>query len=81
MILFYLQPLSPTEAAARAKESAKEIISVKILIDKNSLKKLTGKLFQTIGNLDYAARSKSSPDAGKYYSWIESQKRSQTIYY
>lgn len=98
---FYLQPLSPTEAAARAKESAKEIINVKSLIDKKawpyvqndlrlrasylrydlntvisakpkeekqSLKELTGKLFQTIDNLDYAARSKSSPDAEKYYS-------------
>ncbi|KAG7542017.1 Oxygen-evolving enhancer protein 3 [Arabidopsis thaliana x Arabidopsis arenosa] len=32
---FYIQPLlSPTEAAARAKEYAKEIISVKSLIDK-----------------------------------------------
>ncbi|CAA7046973.1 unnamed protein product [Microthlaspi erraticum] len=98
---FYLQPLSPTEAAARAKESAKEIINVKSLIDKKawpyvqndlrlrasylrydlntvisakpkgekqSLKELTGKLFETIDNLDYAARSKSSTDAEKYYS-------------
>uniref|UniRef100_A0A1J3J026 16 kDa subunit of oxygen evolving system of photosystem II n=3 Tax=Noccaea caerulescens TaxID=107243 RepID=A0A1J3J026_NOCCA len=98
---FYLQPLSPTEAAARAKESAKEIINVKSLIDKKawpyvqndlrlrasylrydlntvisakpkeekqSLKELTGKLFETIDNLDYAAKSKSSPDAEKYYS-------------
>uniref|UniRef100_A0A0D9WZZ8 Uncharacterized protein n=1 Tax=Leersia perrieri TaxID=77586 RepID=A0A0D9WZZ8_9ORYZ len=31
---FYLQPLSPTEAAARAKESAKDIINLKPLIDK-----------------------------------------------
>ncbi|XP_006288420.2 oxygen-evolving enhancer protein 3-2, chloroplastic [Capsella rubella] len=98
---FYLQPLSPTEAAARAKESAKEIINVKSLIDKKAwpyvqndlrlrasylrydintvisakpkgekqnLKELTGKLFQTIDNLDHAAKSKSSPDAEKYYS-------------
>ncbi|KFK32219.1 hypothetical protein AALP_AA6G213300 [Arabis alpina] len=98
---FYLQPLSPIEAAARAKESAKEIINVKSLIDKKawpyvqndlrlrasylrydlntvisskpkeekqSLKELTGKLFETIDNLDYAARSKSSSDAEKYYS-------------
>lgn len=83
---FYLQPLSPTEAAARAKESAKEIINVKTLIDKKawpyvqndlrlrasylrydlntvisakpkeekqSLKELTGKLFQTIDNVSY----------------------------
>lgn len=83
---FYLQPLSPTEAAARAKESAKEIINVKSLIDKKawpyvqndlrlrasylrydlntvisakpkeekqSLKELTGKLFQTIDNVSY----------------------------
>ncbi|PIA58466.1 hypothetical protein AQUCO_00500420v1 [Aquilegia coerulea] len=33
---FYLQPLPPTEAAARAKESAKEILSVKELIDKKA---------------------------------------------
>ncbi|CAH2079736.1 unnamed protein product, partial [Thlaspi arvense] len=75
---FYVQPLSPTEAAARAK----------------NLKELTIKLFQTIDNisffffrvmfspdflidlrllvlvwkLDVAARSKSSLDAKKYYS-------------
>ncbi|KAK9706569.1 hypothetical protein RND81_07G135700 [Saponaria officinalis] len=33
---FYLQPLSPTDAAARAKESAKEIVNVKSLIDKKA---------------------------------------------
>ncbi|KAK9068911.1 hypothetical protein SSX86_013027 [Deinandra increscens subsp. villosa] len=33
---FFLQPLSPTEAAARAKESAKEIVSVKEFIDKKA---------------------------------------------
>ncbi|CAA7054633.1 unnamed protein product [Microthlaspi erraticum] len=98
---FYLQPLPPTEAAARAKESAKEIINVKSLIDKKawpyvqndlrlrasylrydlntiisskskdekkSLKELTGKLFDTINNLDYAAKKKSSADAEKYYA-------------
>lgn len=31
---FYLQPLSPAEAAARAKESAKDIVNLKELIDK-----------------------------------------------
>uniref|UniRef100_A0A1J3D071 16 kDa subunit of oxygen evolving system of photosystem II n=1 Tax=Noccaea caerulescens TaxID=107243 RepID=A0A1J3D071_NOCCA len=98
---FYLQPLPPAEAAARAKESAKEIINVKSLIDKKawpyvqndlrlrasylrydlntiisskskdekkSLKELTGKLFDTINNLDYAAKKKSSADAEKYYA-------------
>ncbi|KAG8385693.1 hypothetical protein BUALT_Bualt03G0071600 [Buddleja alternifolia] len=98
---FYLQPLTPTEAAARAKESAKEIVAVKALIDKKawpyvqndlrskaeylrydlntvisakpkeekqSLKDLTGKLFQTINNLDYAAKIKSTPQAEKYYA-------------
>ncbi|KAL8130195.1 hypothetical protein V2J09_019350 [Rumex salicifolius] len=98
---FYLQPLTPVAAAARAKESAKEIVSVKSLIDKKawpyvqndlrlrasylrydlntviaakpkeekkSLKELTGKLFQEIDNLDYAARMKSSPEAEKYYA-------------
>jgi len=33
---FYLQPLPPTEAAARAKESAKDIINVKPLIDRKA---------------------------------------------
>ena len=33
---FYLQPLPPTEAVARAKESAKEIVNVKSLIDKKA---------------------------------------------
>ncbi|CAO2842818.1 unnamed protein product [Amaranthus hypochondriacus] len=33
---FYLQPLSPTEAAQRAKDSAKEILNVKSLIDKKA---------------------------------------------
>ncbi|KAI4368207.1 hypothetical protein MLD38_016791 [Melastoma candidum] len=98
---FYLQPLSPAEAAQRAKESAKDIINVKPLIDKKawpyvqndlrlkagylrydlktvidakpkdekkSLKELTGKLFETINKLDYAAKTKSTPEAEKYYS-------------
>ncbi|KAL3624968.1 Oxygen-evolving enhancer protein 3-2, chloroplastic [Castilleja foliolosa] len=97
---FFLQPLTPVEAAARAKESAKEIVNVKSFIDKKawpyvqndlrltaqylrydlntvisakpkeekqSLKDLTGKLFQTISNLDHAAKMKSSPEAEKYY--------------
>lgn len=33
---FFLQPLTPSEAAARAKESAKDIISVKDLIAKKA---------------------------------------------
>jgi len=98
---FYLQPLTPVEAAKRAKESAKEIVSVKEFIDKKAwpyvqndlraragylrfdlntvisskpkeekqiLKDLTGKLFQDIDNLDYAARMKSPTDAAKYYA-------------
>lgn len=98
---FYLQPLKPSEAAARAKESAKEILNVKELIDKKAwpyvqndlrlrasylrydlntvisampkdqkmpLKTLTNKLFETINNLDYAAREKSQPKAEKYYA-------------
>uniref|UniRef100_A0A0F7GZZ2 16 kDa subunit of oxygen evolving system of photosystem II n=1 Tax=Pelargonium nanum TaxID=59882 RepID=A0A0F7GZZ2_9ROSI len=98
---FFLQPLTPAEAAQRAKESAKEIVSVKSFIDKKawpyvqndlrlraeylrydlntviaakskeekkSLKELTGKLFQTINNLDYAAKIKSSSEAEKYYA-------------
>ncbi|XP_028777963.1 oxygen-evolving enhancer protein 3-2, chloroplastic-like [Neltuma alba] len=98
---FFLQPLGPSEAALRAKESAKEILNVKGLIDKKawpyvqndlrlraeylrydlntvisakpkdqkkSLKELTGKLFQTISNLDHAAKIKSTPEAEKYYA-------------
>ncbi|GAV71257.1 PsbQ domain-containing protein [Cephalotus follicularis] len=98
---FFIQPLAPSEAAARAKESAKEIVGVKSLIDKKawpyvqndlrlrasylrydlntviaakpkdekkSLKELTGKLFQTISNLDHAAKIKSTPEAEKYYT-------------
>ncbi|XP_074272085.1 oxygen-evolving enhancer protein 3, chloroplastic-like [Silene latifolia] len=98
---FYLQPLSPTEAAERAKESAKEIINVKALIDKKAwpyvqndlrlkssylrydlktvisakpkdekkaLQALDQKLFDTISNLDHAAKIKSSSEAEKYYA-------------
>ncbi|KAI3437331.1 uncharacterized protein J3R85_005464 [Psidium guajava] len=98
---FFLQPLTPAQAAARAKESAKEIVNVKSFIDKKawpyvqndlrlraeylrydlntviaakpkeekkSLKELTGKLFQTISNLDHAAKIKSTPEAEKYYA-------------
>ncbi|MCL8600426.1 photosystem II protein PsbQ [Proteus mirabilis] len=98
---FFLQALPPTEAAARVKDSAKDIVSVKALIDKKAwpyvqndlrskaeylrfdlktvtsafpkeqksdFKELTSKLFQTINNLDYAAKKKSTPDAEKYYA-------------
>ncbi|GKV19225.1 hypothetical protein SLEP1_g29513 [Rubroshorea leprosula] len=98
---FFLQPLSPTQAAVRAKESAKDILGVKSLIDKKAwpyvqndlrlkaeylrydlntviagkpkeekknLKELTGKLYQTISNLDHAAKIKSSLEAEKYYA-------------
>ncbi|KAF8391462.1 hypothetical protein HHK36_023767 [Tetracentron sinense] len=98
---FFIQALSPVEAAKRAKESAKDIYSVKELIDKKAwpyvqndlrlkagylrfdlntvisakskeekkpLKELTGKLFQTIDNLDHAAKVKSTPEAEKYYA-------------
>ncbi|KAK0579675.1 hypothetical protein LWI29_029684 [Acer saccharum] len=98
---FFLQPLTPTQAAQRAKESAKDILNVKQLIDKKAwpyvqndlrlkasylrydlntvisakpkdqkqnLKELTGKLFQTISDLDHAAKIKSTPEAEKYYA-------------
>ncbi|XP_047308716.1 oxygen-evolving enhancer protein 3-1, chloroplastic-like [Impatiens glandulifera] len=98
---FFLQSLPPAAAAARAKESAKDILNVKGLIDKKawpyvqndlrlkaeylrfdlntviaakpkdekqSLKQLTGKLFQDISNLDHAAKIKSTPEAEKYYA-------------
>ncbi|XP_051134034.1 oxygen-evolving enhancer protein 3-1, chloroplastic-like [Andrographis paniculata] len=44
------------------------VISSKSKDDKKSLKALTDKLFQTISDLDHAAKIKSSPDAEKYYS-------------
>ena len=83
---FFLQPLTPTQAAQRAKESAKDILNVKQLIDKKAwpyvqndlrlkasylrydlntvisakpkdqkqnLKELTGKLFQTISDVSF----------------------------
>ncbi|KAH9611190.1 hypothetical protein KSS87_011373 [Heliosperma pusillum] len=98
---FYLQPLGPTEAAERVKDSAKEIINVKALIDKKAwpyvqndlrlkssylrydlktvisakpkdekktLQELDKKLFDTISNLDHAAKIKSSSEAEKYYA-------------
>uniref|UniRef100_A0A6N2KZ51 16 kDa subunit of oxygen evolving system of photosystem II n=1 Tax=Salix viminalis TaxID=40686 RepID=A0A6N2KZ51_SALVM len=98
---FFLQPLPPSEAAVRAKESAQDILGVKTLIDqkawpyvqndlrlkagylrfdlntvisakskdeKKFLKELTGKLFDTIDNLDHAAKIKSTPEAEKYYA-------------
>uniref|UniRef100_A0A0F7CZ89 16 kDa subunit of oxygen evolving system of photosystem II n=1 Tax=California macrophylla TaxID=337344 RepID=A0A0F7CZ89_9ROSI len=98
---FYLQPLTPEQAAQRAKVSAQEIVGVKSLVEKKawpyvqndlrlrasylrydlntviaakpkeekkSLKELSGKLFETINNLDYAAKVKSSSQAEKYYA-------------
>ncbi|CDO99700.1 unnamed protein product [Coffea canephora] len=98
---FFIQALPPAGAAARAKDSAKDIINVKGLIDKKAwpyvqndlrlkaellrydlntvisakpkdekkqLKDLTGKLFQTISDLDHAAKIKSTPEAEKYYA-------------
>lgn len=83
---FYLQPLDPAQAAVRAKESAKDIVGVKPLIDKKAwpyvqndlrlraeylrydlntviaakpkeekqtLKELTGKLFQSISDVSF----------------------------
>uniref|UniRef100_A0A0F7GZX6 Photosystem II subunit Q-2 n=1 Tax=Apostasia odorata TaxID=280455 RepID=A0A0F7GZX6_9ASPA len=102
---FYIQALPPAEAAARAKESAKEIVNVKEFIDKKqwpyvindlrlrasclrydlntviaakpkeekkSLKDLTGKLFETIGELDHAAKRKNTTEAEKYYAETKS---------
>ncbi|KVI01047.1 oxygen-evolving enhancer protein 3-2, chloroplastic-like [Cynara cardunculus var. scolymus] len=97
---FFIQPLTPTEATARAKESAKEIVNVKEFIgkkawpyvqndlrlkseylrydlntiiaakskdEKKQLKELTGKLFQDMADLDYAAKIKSPAEAEKSY--------------
>ncbi|KAJ7533231.1 hypothetical protein O6H91_13G038700 [Diphasiastrum complanatum] len=44
------------------------VISSKPKDEKKSLKALTSKLFETIDKLDYAARSKSLPEAEKYYA-------------
>ncbi|MCL7052313.1 hypothetical protein MKW94_010894 [Papaver nudicaule] len=98
---FFLQPVSPTEAAERAKKSAKQILDVKTFIDKKAwpyvqndlrsqagylrydlktvlaskskeekaaLTELTGKLFKSLDNLDYAAKTKSSEAALKSYA-------------
>ncbi|KAA0056901.1 oxygen-evolving enhancer protein 3-2 [Cucumis melo var. makuwa] len=46
----------------------KTIISSKPKEEKQALKDLTGKLFQDINNLDYAAKIKSSSEAEKYYA-------------
>ncbi|KAL8119580.1 hypothetical protein AgCh_016906 [Apium graveolens] len=93
--------LGVVAAAARAKDSAKDIENVKELIDKKAwpyvqndlrskaeylrydlntaisakpkhekklLKELTRKLFQVINDLDYAAKTKSTPKAEKTYA-------------
>lgn len=98
---FFLQPLPPAEAVARAKESAKDILNVKGLIEKKAwpyvrddlrlkaeylrfdlnniisakpkeekkpLKELTGKLFDILNQLDYAAKTKDSSKAEQYYA-------------
>ncbi|XWS12774.1 hypothetical protein CRYUN_Cryun37aG0119100 [Craigia yunnanensis] len=98
---FFIQPLAPAQAAQRLKESAKDILGVKSLIDKKawpyvqndlrlkaeylrfdlktiisakskddkkSLQELTKRLFNTISDLDHAAKIKSSPEAEKYYA-------------
>ena len=102
---FYLQPLKPTEAAARVKESAEDIIGVKSLIEKKAwpyvmndlrskgsylrydlktiidskskeekkpLADLTSALLATIDKLDYAAKTKNSAEAEKYYAETKS---------
>ncbi|KAG1368237.1 oxygen-evolving enhancer protein 3-1, chloroplastic [Cocos nucifera] len=102
---FYLQPLPPAEAAARLKESAKDIMNIKELIDKKQwpyvqndlrlkagylrydlntvisakpkeekkpLKELVGKLFDTIDELDHAAKIKSTEEAEKFYAETKS---------
>uniref|UniRef100_A0A0F7H1D0 Photosystem II subunit Q-1 n=1 Tax=Habenaria pantlingiana TaxID=1498489 RepID=A0A0F7H1D0_9ASPA len=102
---FYIQSLPPNEATQRAKESAKDILGVKELIDKKqwpyvqndlrlkasylrydlntiiaskpkeekkNLKQLTSKLFNTISDLDHAAKIKSPEEATKYYTETKS---------
>ncbi|KAF9588298.1 hypothetical protein IFM89_008715 [Coptis chinensis] len=71
---FYIQPLPPTAAALRAKGAGylrydlNTIISSKSKDEKKILKDLTGKLFQNIDSLDYAAKKKSSSDAQKSFA-------------
>ncbi|GFQ03680.1 oxygen-evolving enhancer protein 3-2 chloroplastic [Phtheirospermum japonicum] len=68
---FYLQPKTPTEAAARAKESAKEIIAVKAQIDKKAWPYVQNDLRLRAGYLRYdlntviAAKSKEEKQALK----------------
>lgn len=50
---FYLQPLTPTEAAARAKESAKEIVAAKKFIDQKAWPYLQNDLRLRAGYLRY----------------------------
>ncbi|CAH2034944.1 unnamed protein product, partial [Thlaspi arvense] len=87
---FHLQPLSPTEAAVRAKESAKNILNIKTLIDKKnfgltkrnrvsknspaSSSKLSPTLLFLMWKLDYAEMSKSNSYVEKYYSETESHR-------
>ncbi|CAA7394521.1 unnamed protein product [Spirodela intermedia] len=66
---FYLQPLPPAEAALRAKESAKEILNVKVLIDKKAWPYVQNDLRLRAGYLRYdlntviAAKSKEEKKA------------------
>ncbi|KAI3856975.1 hypothetical protein MKX03_019035 [Papaver bracteatum] len=50
---FFLQPLSPTEAAQRAKEAAKEILNVKSNIDKKAWPYVQNDLRSQAGYLRY----------------------------
>ncbi|XP_068644398.1 oxygen-evolving enhancer protein 3-1, chloroplastic-like [Aristolochia californica] len=50
---FYIQPLAPAEAAARAKESAKDILGVKDLIDKKAWASVKNDLRLKAGYLRY----------------------------
>ncbi|XWS18250.1 hypothetical protein CRYUN_Cryun32bG0027200 [Craigia yunnanensis] len=44
------------------------VISTKSKDEKKSLKELTGKLFDTIGDLDHATKNKSTLEAEKYFA-------------
>ncbi|KFK28703.1 hypothetical protein AALP_AA7G035700 [Arabis alpina] len=67
-ILFTISRNDLRSKASYLRYDLNTIISSKSKDEKKSLKELSTKLFDTINNLDYAAKRKSTADAEKYYS-------------
>lgn len=74
---FFIQPLSPTDAAQRAKFSAQDIIAVKSLIDKKAWPYVQNGLRSSAGYLRYdlntVISSKTSKDEKKYLKALSAQ--------